>query len=136
MNSINHKLVIRANAEKVFEAVTTEAGLKQWFAKETQAKPEIGFINTFKFGTFVNELKVTALTANTTVEWTCTKSVDEWVGTNITFALEETPERTILRFTHAGWKALTDAFASTNYDWGRFLASLKSYCENGKGLPS
>ena len=136
MASINHKLVIKASPEKIYEAITSQEGLKSWFAKQTEAKPEVGFANTFTFGTFVNEMKITSLTPNKQVEWHCTKSIEEWVGTNVLFELESTTDKTILRFAHADWRAVTDSFASTNYDWGRFLASLKTFCEIGEGKPS
>jgi uncharacterized protein YndB with AHSA1/START domain len=136
MTTINHKLVIKASPEKVFEAITSQEGLQSWFAKQSTAKPEVGFTNTFTFGTFVNEMEIALLKPNKRVEWNCTRSIEEWVNTTISFDLEEHNDRTILRFAHADWKAVTDNFASTNYDWGRFLASLKSLCENGTGLPS
>lgn len=136
MSTIHHKLVIKVSPEIVYKAITSEQGLQSWFAKQTTAKPEPGFKNTFTFGTFVNEMEIANLIPNQKVEWTCTRSIEEWLGTTVSFDLEGTNEKTTLRFTHSDWKDVTDSFASTNYDWGRFLASLKSFCENGEGKPS
>ncbi|HKZ66960.1 MAG TPA: hypothetical protein VJ111_11410 [Chitinophagaceae bacterium] len=44
MEAIRHYLVIKATPEKIFNAITTEEGLKGWWAKQTIAKPEIGFV--------------------------------------------------------------------------------------------
>ncbi|HEV8285889.1 MAG TPA: SRPBCC domain-containing protein [Chitinophagaceae bacterium] len=136
MADIRHKLVIKTSSEKVYEAITTQEGLANWWCKQTTAKPEVGFVNTFTFGNLKNEMKVTELTPNKRVEWHCNISIDEWVNTNISFDLEEKDGRTILRFAHSGWRAATDFFDACNYDWARFMTSLKSFCETGSGTPS
>jgi hypothetical protein len=58
------------------------------------------------------------------------------MSTTISFDLEAKEGKTILRFTHAGWSAVTDTYASSNYDWRRFMTSLQLYCETGTGSPS
>jgi len=136
MESIRHRLTIKVPAEKVYEAVTTQNGLQNWWCRQTTAKPEVGFINTFTFGELKNKMKITNLDAGKSIEWHCLESIEEWVDTSISFHLEEKDGRTILRFAHSNWRAATDFFDACNYDWGRFMASLKSYCENGTGTPS
>ena len=97
----------------------------------------VGFVNVFTFGKYRNEMKVTELTPNKRVKWECIDTPEkEWMDTNISFDVEEKGERTILLFSHAGWTAVTDTFASCNYDWAMFMKSLKSYCENGSGTPA
>ena len=81
-------------------------------------------------------MKVTVLTPNKKVEWECVSSIEEWIGTTISFDLEEKGVNTILRFTHGGWRAITDMFAGCNYDGALFMKSLKSFCETGAGTPS
>jgi uncharacterized protein YndB with AHSA1/START domain len=133
---IRHNVVIKATPEKIYQAVTTQEGLTAWWAKQTTAKPEVGFVNIFTFGKFRNEMNVTKLISNKRVEWKCINSIEEWIDTTISFDLEEQDGRTILRFAHSGWRALTDKFAGCNYDWGVFMKSLKSFCETGTGTPS
>jgi uncharacterized protein YndB with AHSA1/START domain len=135
MADILHRLAIKTTPEKVYEAVSTQDGIKSWWCKNTIAKPEPGFMNIFTFGEFRNEMKVSELSPNKKVAWECINSIEEWIGTNISFELEEKNGKTVLRFTHGGWKAATDMFASCNYDWAVFLKSLKSFCETGKGEP-
>jgi hypothetical protein len=81
-------------------------------------------------------MKVTKLTPNKKVEWRCIKSIEEWIGTDIFFDMEEKEGSTLLRFTHGGWKASTDMLAGCTYDWALFMKSLKSLCETGTGTPS
>ena len=136
MPEIRHNVVIKTTPEKVYEAITTQEGLASWWAKQTIAKPEVEFVNIFTFGTFRNEMKITILNPNKKVEWKCINSIKEWIDTNILFDLEEKEGHTLLRFTHSGWRAVTDTFAGCNYDWGRFMTSLKLFCETGTGTPS
>ncbi|WP_152270330.1 SRPBCC family protein [Agriterribacter humi] len=136
MAEIRHNVVIKATPEKIYQAITTQEGLANWWAKQTTAKPDVGFVNTFTFGTFRNEMKVILLNPNKKVEWKCINSIEEWMDTNISFDLEEKEGRTLLRFTHSGWRAVTDTFAGCTYDWGRFMTSLKSFCETGAGTPA
>jgi uncharacterized protein YndB with AHSA1/START domain len=135
MAEIRINVVIKAISEKIYNAVTTQEGLASWWAKQTTAKPEVGFVNLFIFGKFRNEMKVTKLTPNKKVEWKCINSIDEWIDTNISFDLEEKEGSTILRFTHGGWRAATDTLAGCTYDWALFIKSLKSLCETGTGTP-
>jgi uncharacterized protein YndB with AHSA1/START domain len=136
MADIKMNLVIKAAPEKVFQAVSTQEGIQSWWCKQTTAKPEIGFTNIFVFGSYYNEMPVTKLVTNKLVEWDCTKSIEEWVGTTVSFDLEEKEGKTLLRFTHGGYKTVTDTFCACTYDWGRFMTSLKTYCETGTGTPA
>jgi hypothetical protein len=81
-------------------------------------------------------MEVTELTPNKRVAWECIHSMEEWIGTTISFDLEEKNGNTMLRFAHAGWRAVTDMYASCSYDWALFMKSLKSFCETGTGTPA
>ncbi len=132
---IKHKLTLKATADKVFDALTTQEGLQNWWAKQTVAKPAIGFVNEFTFGSVKNEMEITRLTPGREVAWKVLASSDEWVNTTLSFQLETKEDKTILRFTHDGWKSATDFYAECNYAWGKFMTSLKAYCETGTGTP-
>lgn len=136
MADIKINVTIKTNPQKIYDAITTQEGLAGWWAKQTIAKPEVGFVNVFTFGTIRNEMVVTRLNPNKKAEWKCIQSIDEWIDTNISFDLEEKDGKTILRFAHSNWKDTTDLFAFCTYDWSRFLGSLKSLCETGTGTPA
>jgi uncharacterized protein YndB with AHSA1/START domain len=136
MTDIRHYVVIKTTAETIFNAVTTQEGLESWWAKQTTAKPELGFVNIFVFGKSPNKMKITEFDPNKKLEWECIDSIEEWVGTRISFDLEVQDGRTILRFAHSGWRAVTDTFAECNYNWALFMKSLKSFCETGVGMPA
>jgi uncharacterized protein YndB with AHSA1/START domain len=133
---IRINVVIKATPEKVYKAVTMQEGLESWWCKNTTAKPEAGYVNIFVFGKFRNEMRVAKLIPNKRVEWECINSIEEWIGTGISFDMEEKEGNTILRFAHAGWRAATDTYAGCTYDWALFIKSLKTFCETGTGTPS
>ncbi|WP_410222473.1 SRPBCC family protein [Pedobacter sp.] len=135
MTAILHKLSINAPVEKVYEAITTQKGLSGWWAKQTTAKPELNFINTFTFGNSLTEMKIIQLVPNKKVEWLCINANEEWMNTHISFDLEEKNEKTIVRFSHTDWQAATDFFADCNFNWAKFLYSLRLLCETGSGNP-
>ena len=61
--------------------------------------------------------------------WVC-ETGDEWNGTHIAFRLEgRASSRTLVRFTHGGWRSETDYFTSCNTTWGELMYRLKSAAE-------
>jgi uncharacterized protein YndB with AHSA1/START domain len=158
MPNIRHELIIGAPAGKVYDAVTSQEGLSAWWTPGVKAKAERDSIAHFPFGPeYFKEMKIVELDPPNRVKWNCLAGEDEWVGTTISFEirsgdreslLRSRPEargqiqqqsgpdaQTLLVFNHDDWKAYTPMFAECNYTWGRFLRSLKLYCETGKGRP-
>lgn len=136
MVHIKHNLTINTSPETVYRALTTENGIRGWWTADTKIKPEAGSIAEFNFGErYHNEMKIMDLQPNRRVEWYVLEADAEWIGTTITFNLEEKEEKTLLRFGHINWEQPTDFYANCNYQWGRYLRSLKDFCETGKGTP-
>ena len=136
MPAIKHYLLIKAQPEKVYNAITKTGGLQGWWTAEAKADERVGGTAEFIFGErYYNKMKITNLLNNKKVEWKCLEGDKEWIGTTFLFDLEEKDGSTILRFSHNDWKEETDFFASCNYNWGYYLNSLKQYCETGKGTP-
>jgi uncharacterized protein YndB with AHSA1/START domain len=136
MPAIKHLLTINASPETIYKALTTTEGIANWWTPETKIGNNIGEINIFNFGDkYHNEMKITKLISNKRVEWECLKGDREWIGTKLSFEIEEKNNQTGLRFTHDLWKEETDFFASCNFQWGYYMRSIKQYCETGKGIP-
>jgi uncharacterized protein YndB with AHSA1/START domain len=156
--NIHHELLIEAPATKIFDALTTQEGLSGWWTPEATTKPERGAIARIPFGPdYFKRMRVDELVPETLVRWTCIEGVGEWVDTKLSFEIEgggavalarthdelddqvaqlKHPDAaTLLIFRQEGWRAQTPMFAECNYSWGRFLRSLKLYCETGKGRP-
>jgi len=137
MTDIKHFVGINAPAKTVYNAITEQKGLSSWWTNDTIARPEIGFVNEFKFGErYHNKMKVTKLEKKKLVCRDCIGGDKEWIGTEIRFELEEKNGITQLMFTHANRAAQTLFYANCNFHWGGYMKSLKDYCEKGKGLPN
>lgn len=157
MPNIRHRMLIGVSAEKIHNALTTQDGLSAWWTPDVRAKAEQGSIARFGFGpVYVKEMKITELSPRS-VAWTCQKGAQEWVGTTISFKLDEGDPRallkahpeasdqiaqlgdvaqaTLLAFSHESWREDSPMFAECSFTWGRFLRSLKTLCETGKGTP-
>jgi uncharacterized protein YndB with AHSA1/START domain len=124
------------DASKVYDAITTQEGLSNWWTTETTATPEVNSIATFRFlPDYYDEMKITKLEKNRRVEWHCIVGDKQWVGTKIIFSIEPEQNSINLRFSHTDWREKTDFYAVCNYHWGLYMKSLKTYVETGKGNP-
>lgn len=133
--SIEHLTDINVLPSAVYRALTTKEGLAEVWTRELSVVPTVGHLNEFRFGSDVDKIKIAALKENESVVWEVIDSDPEWIGTTISFDLRENNGRTIVTLKQEKWRAVTDMFRSCNYHWGFFLYSLKSYCEDGKGIP-
>lgn len=121
--------------ERVFDLLTTETGLKQWWTMSARAAPRVGAVNTFSFGDGSVEMRfsVDQMQPPTHVSWTCLSgpnTPDEWVGTRLIARLDEDPAGTRLRFSHSGWRSETGAYALCNSTWGDLMDRLRSAAED------
>lgn len=133
IEQINH---IKVPIATVYDALTSEKGLGNVWTKTLKVKPEIGFINEFDFDEgYTTKMKIIQLVENDKIVWECIDSDKEWIGTSISFELIEKNNTTTVTLKHFNWRERTDFYRSCSYNWAMFLYSLKTYCENKKGLP-
>jgi uncharacterized protein YndB with AHSA1/START domain len=141
MATIKHNFTIAASMEKVYAAVSTVEGLNGWWTTVTSGNPNKGGKLRFEFDNgLYNIMQVSDLRRNRFVAWKCRESVfaagKEWIGTRVTFKLSRDKDRnTLVQFEHSGWRKASDFYGLCNFHWGRFMVSLKSLCESGKGDP-
>ncbi|MDH7444360.1 SRPBCC family protein [Aquimarina sp. 2201CG14-23] len=132
--SIKHLFHIDANAQKVFEAITTIEGLSNWWTIQTKGNTAQEATIQFDFGTTIGPtMKVVTLQPNHKVVWTCVASEHGWIGHIFTFLLDKNDGKTRVRFSHEGWKDQDDFYAICSYSWGRYMESLRQYCQTGIG---
>jgi len=127
-----HEITIEASPQAVFDAITTEKGLRSWWTDDVTAEPKQGSVAQFSFNnkrvTF--KMQIDELAAPTKLRWSCQGDPQEWKGTKLTFDLEERDEGlTRLRFGHREWASTEGAFALCNTTWGHLIVLLKMYCE-------
>ena len=134
METIAHQVWINAGNEKVYDAITTSAGIAKWWIEDCTLEPEIGFLNIFRMGGHVhNKMLIVDLKPNEYVEWECVNDNGIWTGTHLSFEIIEKQGVCILNFKHSKWESQTEFFTVCNFHWARHLLMLKAACETGNG---
>jgi len=140
---ITHNLKINASAETIYNAVSTNAGISGWWAKDASVGESEGEGSLLKFnkqGTIVPmSFKTIALDPNKKAVWECTENGNPaWIGTEIITEITSTESGCDVVFSHANfdekWSG-QEPFEMTKGGWDHFVASLVSYCETGSGQP-
>jgi uncharacterized protein YndB with AHSA1/START domain len=137
MKNIRHLITINATPSKVYHAISEQEGLSSWWTQDTKVNLADPGILEFGFGNgYTKKMKIIHTHPTVRLEWKCVDAHPEWIGTKIVFDLTTTKEHgTLLRFSHEGWRDETDMYAICNFNWAKFMMSLKSFCETGKGDP-
>jgi uncharacterized protein YndB with AHSA1/START domain len=136
MPDILHRIAIKASPEKVYQALSDEKGLAGWWTTNTSASAKVGAIDKFRFGDRgFNDMKVVELVPGKRVKWNCIDGAQEWIGTELTFDLEQENGRTIVLFAQRGWKEPVEFMHYCSTKWAMYLLSLKLLCETGRGKP-
>jgi uncharacterized protein YndB with AHSA1/START domain len=118
----------------VYQALATIDGLSNWWTKETTGDSKTGGVLEFRFGgQYGTQMKVTESKPNELIEWVCVGGFDDWVGTTVSFKLDENEGKTRVRFGHNKWKETEDNFAACSFSWAKYMESLRQLCQIGKG---
>ena len=133
MATIKHLFHIAASRAEVFEAISSLNGLQNWWTADTKGDDNVGGILSFRFDGHGPDFKVAKLEKDKQVVWECVDGMPGWVGNIIGFSLDENDGKTRVRFTHDGLEAPDDAVAGINFTWGRYLVSLRQFCQSGVG---
>jgi uncharacterized protein YndB with AHSA1/START domain len=139
MPEIMHLIQIRAAQDKVYQAVATAEGIRNWWTRDAALDPKVGGAGEFGFygHRFIINVRVAELTPPAHVAWEDISSTGGgFDGTTISFDLKSDQGITSLLFAHRGFKTGGDNIASATTRWGFYLLSLKRYLESGKGSPN
>jgi uncharacterized protein YndB with AHSA1/START domain len=133
-HSIRHLFHINASRQKVFEAISTINGLSNWWTTKTTGDSSADRVIQFRFADMGGpDMKVTEIKPNEGITWECVASPHGWVGHTFTIKLDDNEGKTRVRFSHDGWKENDDYYAICSFSWGRYMESLRQYCQTGSG---
>ena len=138
MADILHLIRINAPREKVYEAIATADGVRNWWTRDTDLEPKVGGAGEFRFhgGQRITRVKIEELKPPARVVWkTLSAPIPTWADSVISLDLQADGGGTVLRFAQRGIRQADDQFAMSTTAWGSFLLSLKEYLETGKGTP-
>jgi hypothetical protein len=133
MADLRHQIQIAAPPGTVYGLVSSAQGFSHWWAEDARdvANPtpcvELGFFGRKT----IYRLRPNTFLPPAQASWQC-ETGEEWTGTQLSFVCGRHAQGTLLRFTHANWRAETDYFVSCNTTWGELLFRLKAAAE-GRG---
>ncbi len=138
MSEILHQLTIHATPARVYRAITDQKDLSHWWTQDCTVTPTLNTIAKFSFdhGNTVFRMKILKLIPGRGVVWHCLSGHKEWEGTQIHFDIKSDGKTVTLTFSHRGWRSTNGIYARCNYDWARYLNSLRHYLDKGTGFPA
>jgi len=128
MADIMHLIKIRAAPERIYHAIATAEGIRNWWTRDVSLDAEIGGAGEFGFygHRFAIKVRVAELAPSAQVGWSDVSSTrGSFDGTTIVFDLKPDGNYTTLLFAHRGFKNADDEYASATTRWGYYLLSLK-----------
>ena len=141
MVDIIHRVSIKAPVSQVRGAVSTVEGVAGWWTKETSSDSthpsamQVVFRN--HTGDEIGKMKFELLKSSAEeVVWRFTAGPEEWLGTDVTFALSQQGDCTVVLFGHRNWREAGEFTAHCSMKWATFLLSLRQLVETGSGRPS
>jgi uncharacterized protein YndB with AHSA1/START domain len=138
MADILHDLPIAASAARVFEAVSTPAGLDRWWSLRAEGWPGRGAVFALDFGPGHDHWRaqVTEYAPSHTFELELVEAMPDWVGTRVRFELEPASDaNTRLRFAHLGWPHASEHYRVSSFCWAMYLRLLRRNVETGEVVP-
>jgi uncharacterized protein YndB with AHSA1/START domain len=142
MVNIVHKIGIKAPLSTVYAALASVEGVAGWWTRETSGDARRGGTVNVLFrnptGVEVGRMgfELIELTPNEEVVWRFTSGPEEWIGTEVTFNLDQRGDQTIVIFGHRHWREAKEFMAHCSMKWATFLLSLKQLAETGAGRPA
>ena len=136
---LTHHIYIAAPRERIYRAITTEAGIRSWWTTDVSMGRRVGGKAVFGFDnhSVFFQMRIAQLQRPSRVRWRCEGgNSKEWIGTTQEFVLEPPADgEVLLRFRHAGWKSGSEHCYLCNTTWGHLLVMLKNFAEQGVKKP-
>jgi len=117
MSNIVEEITIEATPQRVWEAITEQDEIVQWWAYEARVKPVVGSLAEFSFrqGALVMQFEVAELVQNKKIRWISRQGVPQWSGTSVTWQLTPTQNGTQLVFMMMGLIRLMSGHVEHGY---------------------
>ena len=134
MIPIKHLFHINKPKEEVFKALSDQKSLSNWYTTGVSGEFKKGAIVTFDFVNFASfKFKIVSYKKNEYIHFECVESEWDNIGHVMKYNLDENEGKTRVRYTYEGFTEMDDSYSNMNYSSGKYLESLRQYCQNGKG---
>ncbi|MGH9935972.1 MAG: SRPBCC family protein [Blastocatellia bacterium] len=136
MADIFHHFQIKASRQKVFQTISTPAGLDAWWTKRSAGKPVEGAEYELWFSPESDwRAVVSRCVPDAEFEFRITNAQEDWRETRVGFLLSEQEGVTQARFYHMGWPEANEHYRISCYCWAMYLRLLKRYVEYAEVVP-
>ena len=139
MAKMYHGIEIEASPEKVYDALTTQKGLRGWWTLDSLIAEPSEEGGTAEFGferrAVVFKMRIDELAPGELVSWKCVGGPKEWKGTRLRWEIAKSKNGSVLEFTHSKWKSVDEYFRMCNSTWGELMYRFKAYVEKGLAEP-
>jgi uncharacterized protein YndB with AHSA1/START domain len=136
MPDIYSDFPIKVPAADVFRAVSTPAGLDQWWTKRSAGTPVRDAEYELWFGPEYDwRARVTLCAAPERFELEITRAGEDWRGTRVGFEIDGKGASSLVRFHHIGWPESNEHYRVSCYCWPMYLRILRRYLEHGETVP-
>jgi predicted ester cyclase/uncharacterized protein YndB with AHSA1/START domain len=138
--STDYQQTIRVHASpgKLFDALTTAAGLTAWWDRATGSGDTGGELRFQMNAPEPLVIQVDEAARPTSVRWTVTECsfLPDWIGTQPVFTITAVDGgESDLCFRHHGLNSALDCSEMCSASWNHFMTSLRDYVETGRGSP-
>lgn len=137
MPDIIHEFPITAIIPRVYAAVSTPAGLDQWWTLRSDGVPTFNSLYSLDFGPgYEWRAHVSEVEKDGIFELELVEAMTDWIGTRVRFELSAIDdEHTQVLFSHIGWPALSEHFAVSSFCWAMYLRIMRRALEYGEVVP-
>ena len=134
MIPIKHLFHINNSIKDVFIALSNKEKMKKWYTTGVEGIFEKDEIITFEFVNLATfKFKIIFLVENQSIHLECVESEWDNVGHIIKYDLDENDGKTRVRYTYEGFSEMNDSYSNMNYSSGKYLESLRQFCQTGIG---
>lgn len=135
MHDVLFRFETTAAPQRVLEALTTTAGIKQFWTTDADVPSAVGASLTLGFKQAPAPFDLTLEeSSDTTVVWRTESFPPHWVGTTIRWDVEPTDDGANVRFRHGPFSD-DDEAGMVAYTWGQIVVQLKALAETGTATP-
>lgn len=134
MLPIKHLFHINAPVTDVFKAISRPEGLSQWYTSIVKGEFKLNGVVTFEFVNFATfKFKIIQFVENESIHFEFVESEFPNLGHIMKYHLDQNENKTRVRYTYEGFTEMDDSYSNMNFSSGKYLESLRQYCQNGVG---
>lgn len=138
---IVHNFRIESTAQQVFDALTTETGIRGWWCGNCTVPQQVGEVLVVRFTEYnvVMGFRIEEMETPFRLTWRAVENGNPaFLDTVIHFNIEQLEGEVQFSFSHTNWDEIWKGkpnYEQSRETWKHFMKSLRNYLEKGEGQP-